>query len=196
MPRSKRELFDGGYYHILTRGNDRRRLFRVKKDYQWMLGLIGEYALKHPVQIVHYCLMSNHVHLLVRTVKSVDMPKFMQGILQTYAVYFRKRYGSTGYVFQNRYKSCLIASDGYLLECGRYIERNPFRAGIVQNVGDYRWSSFQFYASGKPDAIINRVNPAYEGLGRTVEERQSRYTERVCESRPYEHIVDKAFRIQ
>ncbi|RJP29097.1 MAG: transposase [Candidatus Omnitrophota bacterium] len=195
MPRKNRGLVDGSYYHIVVRGNDKRKLFRAKQDYQWFLALIREYRQKHPISILHYCLMPNHFHVLIKTIKAEHVPKFMQGLLQKYGAGFRSKYGSVGYLFQNRYNSRIIESEGYLIECARYIERNPLRAGLVKDIADYCWSSFQFYANGKPDAIINLLNPMYESLGFTIEERRCRYAERVREWRPYERIVDQAFRI-
>jgi len=140
--------------------------------------------------------MSNHVHLLVRLEEKEGFPKFMQGVLQVYAGYFRKKYRSVGFVFQNRYKSRLIDKDSYLLECGRYIERNPLRANITTNLLSYRWSSFLFYAKGREDSIINTVNPLYLELAQTQKERQERYTNYICINRPYEDIIDKEFRIR
>jgi putative transposase len=151
MPRKPRILLDGGFYHVLTRGNDKRRLFRDKRDHIFFLDTIRRYLVKFEIRIVHYCLMPTHLHFLARLDDAGDLPKFMQGILQVYADYFKRKYNSCGYVFQNRYKSLLIESEGYLLECGRYIERNPLRAGLVENIADYPWSSFSFYANGNKE---------------------------------------------
>jgi putative transposase len=140
--------------------------------------------------------MPNHLHILAQVIKSKDLAKLMQGVLQVYAHYFRKKYASVGFVFQNRYKSRHIDSDAYLLECGRYIERNPLRAGLVSDLSGYPWSSFLFYAKGIPSDIIKFPNPLYASLGITDLERHARYSERVLEIRPYEHIVDKEFRIR
>jgi len=196
MPRIRRILLEGGYYHIVTRGNDRRKLFRYRQDYIYFLKIIKKYLAKFQVDIIHYCFMPNHLHLLMRARKAEDLPKFMQGILQVYASYFRKKYNAVGFVFQNRYKSHFIDNESYLLECARYIERNPIRAEIVNNISEYPWSSFLFYANGRLDGIIKFVNPLYVGLAKTAQERRKRYYNYVSEERPYEHIVDKAFRIQ
>src|SRR3989338_1906668 len=195
MPRQARQLVDGGYYHIITRGIDRRRLFRYFKDYQFFLEVITKYLSKFKVAILHYCLMSNHVHLLVKVERKDDLPKFMQGILQVYASYFRKKYKSVGFVFQNRYKSRLIDNDNYLIECGRYIERNPLRENIITDLSTYRWSSFLFYAESNKDGIIKNANPLYLELAQTEKQRQEHYRDYVCISRPYEDIIDKALRI-
>lgn len=196
MPRKPRVLVDGGYYHIVTRGIDCRRLFRYDQDYRYFLELISKYLLKFQVQVIHYCLMPNHLHLLVRADRAVDLPKFLQVVLQVYASFFRKKYRSTGFVFQNRYKSRFINSDSYLLECGRYIERNPLRAKIESDLSEYPWSSYLFYANGKESTIIKTSNPLYLSLGNNAQERQQKYREYLLQERPYEHIVDNAFRIR
>jgi len=195
MPRKPRVISDGGYYHIVTRGIDRRKLFRYRQDYQYFLKIIKRYLQKFQVNIIHYCLMSNHIHLLIQAQKAEDLPKFMQAILQVYASYFRKKYSSVGFVFQNRYKSSFIDKDTYLLECSRYIERNPLRAKITNELLSYPWSSFSFYAEGREDDIIKALNPLYLELANTEQERMQRYKCYILEERPYEHIVDKAFRI-
>lgn len=196
MPRTARILIDEGYYHIVTRGIDRRKLFRYPQDYKYFLGVIKKYLSKFKINILHYCLMSNHLHLLVQATKADELPKFMQAILQVYASYFRKKYKSVGFVFQNRYKSSFIEKDAYLLECSRYIERNPLRANITADLLSYPWSSFSFYVKGKVSDIITLVNPLYLELSETEEARQQYYKRYVLEERPYEHIIDKEFRIQ
>jgi putative transposase len=196
MPRRPRLLVDGGYYHILTRGNDRRKLFRCKQDYNYFLKIIERYLVEFQVNILHYCLMPNHIHLLIHAQKAKDLPKFMQVTLQVYASYFRRRYRSVGFVFQNRYKSCFINKDSYLLECARYIERNPLRAKITDDFLSYPWSSFSFYSKGMGDSIIRVANPLYLGLAKTEQKRQLLYQNYVSEERPYEHIVDEVFRIR
>lgn len=193
MPRIPRVIVEGGYYHILTRGNDRRKLFRYRQDYIFFLKTIKWYLVKYPVDILNYCLMSNHLHILIRVNKPEDLPKFMQGLLQVYASYFRRKYHSTGFVFQNRYKSIYIESDSYLLECARYIERNPLRAKIVSDIQNYPWSSFFYYAKSDLNDIIT-VNPMYVALADKEEQRKQVYLKYILEQRPYEHIVDNAFR--
>ena len=196
MPRSARLICDNNYYHILTRGNDRKKIFRYSQDYVYFLKIAKEALGKHPILIYHYCLMGNHMHLLVKTLKSKDMPKFFQVLFQRYAHYFRKRYKNIGYLFQNRYKSYGIGKDSYLLECARYIERNPLRANMVFCPDEYRWSSYLYYAAGREDAIIKEPNPLYSQLGETAQIRQDKYRRYLLEDRPYEHIVDKGLMIQ
>ncbi|MFA5099860.1 MAG: transposase [Candidatus Omnitrophota bacterium] len=196
MPRAARVLVDNGYYHAITRGNDKRKLFRRKKDYKVMIAIMQKYLKKHMVDIIHYCLMPNHIHLLIASIKGEALPKFMQGVLQVYAHYYKKTYNSVGFVYQNRYKSMLIQNERYLIDCASYIENNPVRAKIVKKPEDYEWSSYRAYAFGKKDPLIGKLNPLYSGLGRTDKERQEAYIEYVNKQQPYEDIVDEMFEIQ
>jgi len=196
MPRKPRFLVDKGYYHILTRGNDRRKVFQCQVDYNCMLNIIRLYIEKYRVRIFHYCFMPNHIHLLIQALISADLPKFMQGVLQVYANYYHKKYDTIGYLFQNRYKSIPIEKESYLLECGRYIERNPLRAKICSDPKDYPWSSYLFYAHGHKNRIIEEPNPCFLELSHEAVERHRIFREYVIQERPYDHIVDRAFQIK
>ena len=190
MGRAKRILCDGGVYHIVQRGHNKDRLFKNADDYKVFKGFVRKYKDKHAFDIFHYCIMSNHFHILLKVHNGDDLPKIMHGITQSYSYYYRKMYHRAGYVYQNRYKSFLVEDDTYLLECGRYIERNPLRAGMVKDLSHYHWSSYNFYAKGMPDDIITE-DPLYKDMGMTPEERQKHYCNYLLESRPYERIVDE-----
>ncbi len=196
MPREARKLVDGGYYHIVTRGIDRRMLFKDELDNLYFLDIIRVNLARFGIFIFHYCLMVNHVHLLIKVVRAADLPKFMQVVLQGYAYYFRMKYLSVGFIFQNRYKSRIINNDAYLLECGRYIERNPLRAEIVSDLSEYRWSSYLLYAKGEKNGIVRLLNPTYLDLASTDVKRKDAYVDYVLQGRPYEDILDKEFHIK
>jgi putative transposase len=139
--------------------------------------------------------MPNHIHFLIQAREAAALPKFMQVALQVYANFFKKKYDSVGFLFQNRYKSEFIGDDAYLLECARYIERNPVRAGLVEDASRYAWSSFNRYAKGIEDDIITKLNPLFLGLAENQEARCKLYIDHVCKERLYERIVDKALKI-
>lgn len=191
MPRSKRMLYDSAVYHIVQRGHNKDRLFKSPQDYKVFKEIIRKYKKRFIFDIYHYCFMSNHIHMLLKTENGGNLPRILQGITQSYSFHYRRAYNYSGYVYQNRYKSFLIENDSYLLECGRYIERNPLRAGIVKDLAQYYWSSYNFYAKCKFDDIIT-MNPLYKDLGSTAQERMLKYREYVLESRPYEKVLDKA----
>jgi putative transposase len=195
MPRQARLLIEGGYYHILTRGNNKVSIFRSQQDFTFFLNLVKQVIKKHPITIFHYCLMSNHVHFIIKAINTKDVSKFYQILLQRYAIYFRKKYQHIGFVFQNRYKSYAIEKEEYLLECARYIERNPLRSNIVAHPKDYKWSSFLCYAQGRNNDIITQLNPLYIELAREQKERWRLYSEYILQVRAYEKIIDKAFKV-
>ena len=189
MPRAKRILFDNGVYHIVQRGHNRGDLFRSNSDYKKFKDIIRKYKKKFTFDIYHYCIMTNHFHFLLKALKGASLPKILQGITQTYSYYYRQVYGHCGYVYQNRYKTFIIDKDSYLLECGRYIERNPVRAGIVKDPADYPWSSYNYYTRGKKDDIVT-TEPLFLELGRSVVERGKVYIDYVTTPRPYEELID------
>ncbi|MBA3065900.1 transposase [bacterium] len=176
MPRSYRFVADDAYYHILSRGNNKKRIFEEEKDYEQFLEIMKLYFKSAGIEVIHYALMTNHYHLIVKIKDAAGLKKALQQLNQGYGRYHRKMYGGVGYFWQGRYKSFLIESGRYLLECGIYIELNPVRAGIVAKPEDYQWSSYQLYGEGKENKIIT-VSPEYEGLSETKEGRIQMYRE-------------------
>jgi putative transposase len=195
MPTTKRQIYDEAACHIIQRGNNRQALFKEREDFEKFLSLIREYKLIYPFELYNYCLMRNHLHLLIKILKGDDLKKVMQGVFQSFRFYFRKKYGYTGYLYQGRYKSKIIQKDAYLLECARYIERNPLRAGVVENLIDYEWTSYNFYAYGASDRLLT-VNPLYNSLSSDDVRRKELYKEYVSATRLYEEFIDKEFKIK
>lgn len=194
MARKPRLVMDEGYYHVIQRGNDRRKIFRAKEDYDHFYLLMKKYLEKYASFLYHYCLMSNHVHLLIKVMRAEDLPRLMQGINLSYTLYYKGIYRFTGSLWQGRYKSIVIEKDEYLMECGRYIERNPVRAGIVEDPKDYAFSSYNFYAHGKESAIITE-DILYKDLDSDKDRRQTKYRDYVLEERAYDKILDSAFKL-
>ena len=176
MPRTGRLIIESGVFHILCRGNNRQRIFEKDSDYRYYLDLLKNYKADHKFFLYHYCLMPNHAHLLLETTVDTDLPKLMKQLNLSYYFYFRKRYKYYGHFWQGRYKSLLVSKDEYMLMCGRYIENNPIKAGLVRKGEDYQWSSYKTYAGGIYDGLVDS-DPLYEGLGREDETRQKRYRE-------------------
>ncbi|MBN2830858.1 MAG: transposase [Candidatus Omnitrophica bacterium] len=196
MSRRERLIFDRSYHHVFTRGNDRKQIFKKETDYQVFLLIVRRYLAKFGISIINYCLMPNHLHLLVFIETGGELSRFMKAILQVYANYHRKEYGSTGFLYQNRFKSILIKQESYLIECARYVERNPLRAGLVNDIFAWPWSSFSYYAKGIKDGIITKENPAFRALAETDMKRRELYIGFVLKERPYEQILDKEFHIK
>ena len=191
MPRKPRVLLDGGYYHLIARGNNRLYLFSVKEGFEVFHELLLESKERFDWKLFHYCLMSNHFHLLGQISKAQDLPRLMQLLLFGYSRWYRKQTKYLGHVWQGRYKSPLIEKESYFLECGRYIERNPVRAGIVTCAEKYRWSSYSYYALGQKDELVDE-DPYYAALGQTDLERQEYYQKFVSLEGPYDQIIDRS----
>lgn len=144
MPRRARLISESGIYHIMVRGNEKKHIFIDDEDRARLLGIISDKAQLEDVQILSYCLMSNHIHVLIMH-KNAQISRFMKRVEVTYAYYFNKKYGRMGHLFQDRYKSETIDTNEYLLAAVRYIHKNPVKAGIVRSEGDYEWSSYNAY---------------------------------------------------
>jgi len=194
MARQGRVLVDGGIYHITNRGHNRYRLFHSLDDYKIYKKEIRSYKKRFNFDIFHYCLMPNHTHILIKVARGNELPRIMQGINQSYARHYKKGYKLIGNLFQGRYKSILIDTDEYLIECGRYIERNPLRAGLVADISNYYFSSYNYYANGRKDDIITTY-PCYCALSDDPKERMRLYKEYVLQKRPYETMLDKGLKI-
>ena len=190
MPRTGRSVKDDGVYHVLNRGHDRHKLFSSVQDFREFKAIMARYKKRFEFDLYHYCLMPNHFHLLLRIRRGSDLKFLMKGISQSYSFHYKRCYKLSGYLFQNRYKNIPITKDAYLMECGRYIERNPVRAGIVDNPGAYHWSSYLFYVKGKVDGIIT-PDPLFLELSSIEQERRAKYSEYVATSRPYEELLDE-----
>jgi len=144
MARKPRIHFPGALYHVISRGNQGQRIFRQDKDRFYYLDLLSRYYNRYDFRLYAYVLMSNHVHLLAEAGK-VPLAKVMQGLQQSYTLYFNRKYGLVGHLFQGRYKSILCDRDCYLLELVRYIHLNPVRSKLVRDALDYPWSSHRIY---------------------------------------------------
>lgn len=147
MARKPRIQYEGAFYHLIVRGNQRQDIFLDDNDRLTYLEKLKIYKQCCSFELYAYVLMDNHVHLLMETPKA-PVSRIMQMLNFTYTQYFNKKYGKVGHLFQGRYKSYLCDKDAYLLALIRYIHMNPVRAGIVKNIDAYRWSSNRDYVAG------------------------------------------------
>lgn len=154
MARRPRLFAPGLLYHVMVRGNQRRKTFVDGTDYQAYLERLARYRRRYGYKLHAYCLMPNHVHLLIESSEQ-PLGKFMQGLQQTYSQYFNLRHGKVGHVFQGRYKAIVCQKDQYLLELIRYIHLNPVRAGMVKEPERYRYSGHNAYVEGKTTETID-----------------------------------------
>lgn len=174
MSRQARIIIPNFPHHILNRGNNKEIIFFDDEDFKFFLRQVKKYKEKYGIKIYHYCVMPNHHHFLVEPPTSQALINFMHDLMTVYAQHVQRKYGKGGHIWQGRYKSPVIEREDYLAQCGYYIEDNPRRAGLVIDLKDWPWSSYHFYAFGKPDSIVD-VDPEYLKLGATLEERQENY---------------------
>jgi REP element-mobilizing transposase RayT len=154
MARRPRVFAPGLLYHVIVRGNQRRKTFLDDSDYQAYLQRLSSYRKRYEYVLHAYCLMPNHVHLLLES-SHQPLAKVMQGLQQSYSQYFNSRHRKVGHVFQGRYKAIVCQKDEYLLELVRYIHLNPVRSGLVKAPASYRYSGHLAYAEGKASEIID-----------------------------------------
>jgi putative transposase len=141
MPRISRGLADDSIYHVINRGNGGQVVFQKDKDYEVFVNLMKEAKIRYAVEIFAYCLMPNHFHMVVMPHQSEDLSKWMQWLLTSHVRRFHKHYGTSGHIWQGRYKSFLIQKDSHLLTVLKYVESNPLRAGLVNSANNWLWSS-------------------------------------------------------
>ena len=146
VPRNARQVSKTGVYHIMLRGNEQRDIFSDDADKLAFINFLDNKKVDEGCLIYAYCLMDNHVHLVVK--EGVNgIAKLMRRIGTSYVKYYNQRYNRSGHLFQDRYKSENVETDAYLLTVIRYVHQNPEKAGICKSE-DYRWSSYTAYLDG------------------------------------------------
>jgi putative transposase len=146
MSRPLRIEWEGGFYHITARGNEKRPIFRIERDFLRFVGRFERIYERYGVVIHAYILMTNHYHLLLETPRA-NLSTALHDLNTAYTNYFNRRHDRVGHLFQGRYRSIVVEKDSYLLELSRYIHLNPVRAGMVKRPEAYRWSSYPCYLS-------------------------------------------------
>jgi putative transposase len=172
MPRRARLMLAGLPVHITHRGNNRQRCFYEECDRAFYLFHLLR-LLPHARCALHaYCLMSNHVHLLVTPATGESCARLMKGIAQLHTQYVNRTYRRTGTLWEGRFHSCLVQSENYLLTCYTYIELNPVEAGLCDQPEHYEWSSCRANAHGTCASGIT-PHDEYLKLGGTADARQA-----------------------
>jgi putative transposase len=174
MARHRRLIIPGIALHVRQRGVDGMACFREETDRLVYLSALRELIGKVRCALHAYCLMTNHVHLLVTPADETGCSIFMRELGRRYVPYFNNRYGRTGTLWDGRFRSCLVESREYVLACYRYIERNPVRAGMVASPSAYRWSSFKANI-GEADDRALCGHAEYTALGFDAAARRASY---------------------
>jgi putative transposase len=173
MPRAARVVLADVPLHIVQRGNNRADCFFREEDYTAYLRYLGYCSRNFDCSVHAYCLMTNHVHLLLTPHTTSACAPFMKALAQSYAQYINKSAKRSGSLWEGRYRSCLVDSLDYVFVCYRYVELNPVRAGMVGHPGEYPWSSHAANAQGGPTLVT--PHPAYLALSIEEDERRRAY---------------------
>jgi putative transposase len=144
MGRPIRIEYPGALYHITSRGNERKDIFRESADREKFLGIVADYHNRFGILVHAYVLMDNHYHLVLETPWG-NLVKIMHGINGAYTSWYNRKYNRIGHLFSGRYRAILVDKDSYLVELSRYVHLNPVRAGMSERPEHYAWSSFSGY---------------------------------------------------
>jgi REP element-mobilizing transposase RayT len=154
MPRRITPFFDGGFYHIYNRGNNREPIFFERENYLFFLRRIREYFIPEEIEIIAYCLMPNHFHMLIRLLIA-DVSDVLQAFTLSYVKSINKRFQRVGSLFQGPFESRLVEQNKYLLHLSRYIHLNPVAAKLVKRAEDWEFSSYRDYVGLRNGTLIH-----------------------------------------
>jgi len=157
MPRHARRKSESGVYHVILRGINQQIIFEDEEDNLKFIGILKTYKSICRYNISAYCLMQNHLHLLLKVndenQDSDNIGTIIKRIACSYAYWFNMKYNRTGHLFQDRFKSEVVENDSYFMTVLRYIHENPIKAGLCDNLDGYRYSSFNDYENGDSSLI-------------------------------------------
>ena len=174
MPRQSRLILPGVAVHIVQRGNNRAACFRQDSDYLVYLANLRQLATKYECALHAYCLMTNHVHLLMTPAAATACTAVMRDLGRRYVQYFNRTHNRSGTLWEGRFHSCVAESARYVLGCYKYIERNPVRACMVQHPADYLWSSYAVNSGMRSDPFVS-CHPEYLALAEDRDKRHASY---------------------
>lgn len=173
MARKKRIWDPESFCHIVTRGNRRDVLFYEENDFKVFLRILQEIHNKISFELTSYCLMTNHIHLLMRS-REISISKVMSLINKRYADYYNTKYNFTGHVFENRFFDKIIGTPAGVLDISRYIHMNPVKADIVTSPEKYKWSSYRYYMNtvNSPLLFMDAILDYFPG---NISEKREKY---------------------
>ncbi len=180
MGRPLRIEYPGAFYHITSRGNERRPIFQAKENYERFIGYLESSTERYGAQIHCFCLMPNHYHLLLETPRG-NLQAIVHHLNTAYTNYFNRKTRRVGHLFQGRYRAILVERDSYPLELSRYIHLNPVRAKLVGHPSQYPWSSYLAYAEKIQGWDWLRINFILDQMSSNRRRAQRRYREYVEE---------------
>ena len=187
MARPLRIEFPGAVYHVTSRGDRKEDIFRIADDRRVFLDILGQAMERFDAQVLAYCLMGNHYHLVLHT-RQANLSRLMRHLNGVYTQYFNRRHDLVGHLFQGRFKAILVDRDAYLLSLCRYVERNPVAAKKVRSTGDWEWSSYRAHVGdAQPPVWLDT-----DGLhGYLLERAPESARDRAAAGRKYALLVEK-----
>lgn len=168
MPRKARKFVRSPFYHVMAQGIKKENIFSTEEDIEKYLALLCKYKEDFFIDVLAYCIMPNHIHLLVHTPKTELLSKFMHKLNSIYAMDYNNNNNRVGYVFRDRFKTEEITDIKYLSNCIFYIHNNPVKAGLCDSQSHYKYSSYKEFIN--TPRIIN-PNILYQALGKNIEEK-------------------------
>ena len=192
MARPLRINYSGAFYHVTSRGNERKNIFKSKRDREKFFEYLGSATQRYDAVIHVFCLMDNHFHLLIET-PSGNLPQIMRHINGAYTTYFNVKRARSGHLFQGRYKAILVEIDEYAKELSRYIHLNPVRAKMVKTPEEYEWSSYQFYIGVKkpPEWLYRDFILGYFGGKVSIAQKEYRHFVNTMVNEEYDSPLDE-----
>ena len=185
VPRLARAVVPNYPHHIVQRGHNRGVVFAEAKDFEYYLAALADLKTAFGVKVYGFCLMTNHVHLLLAPGEdTAGLGQLMKGLAGRQTRYVNRQEGRSGTLWESRYKSSPIQTDAYLLACCRYVELNPVRAGLTDRPDGYRWSSYRQHVGQENAFPWLDPAPVFNALGPTAERRAERYAEFVRSAIP------------
>lgn len=164
MPRVSRRNLKGNYFHVMVQGVDKEYIFNNIDYMEKYQNLIFSNSKKYSIELLAYCIMSNHAHMLIYTEEIEELSKFMKNINTSYSMYYNNQKNRVGVVFRNRFESEPIKDRKHLTNCIAYIHNNPVKARIVTYPSQYKYSSYNNYVDGSiGENVINLTFGSIEG---------------------------------
>lgn len=198
MARPLRIEFPNAFYHVTSRGNERKSVFRNNGDRERFLSYLESAHHRYGAILHVYCLMDNHYHLLLETPRG-NLSQILHHINGAYTTYFNIKHGRSGHLFQGRFKAILVEKDSYSEELSRYIHLNPVRAGLVKNPSEYGWSSYRYYTGKErePEWLTTTFILGYfGGHGRSTYRKYREFVEKGISTKlenPLRNVIASTF---
>ena len=179
MPRFSRESLKTSYFHVMTQGIEKRYIFNEPAEIKLYIKIMYENLKEHNIEIIAYCIMNNHAHMLIKAENIAELSKYMQRLNSKYAVYYNKIHNRVGYVFRDRFKAEGIYDEKHFYNCIKYIYDNPVKAGICSKPEQYPYSNYK-------KIPVQMINNNYTFID-TEETKEQEYLEEI------QNIVSKSY---